>query len=148
MSHIDRRGTRRQGRPLKDYSRAYKACIPCRKTKARCELAADSEPCIKCKRELKECVFTAERSTKRRATADVRGKVCIVRYCSLPRNLLIVSSDASSRTSPSGYYQESGLHTGSCAFVRANPGETSKSRTPDLLGTPTCARSTYKRRFR
>ena len=54
------------GRPeLREFQRAYKACIPCRKRKSRCELGADDyaagRPCARCRRELKECVFTAER---------------------------------------------------------------------------------------
>lgn len=40
--------------------------IRCRQTKAKCEISADSSACVKCLRERRECVFTAERSTKKR----------------------------------------------------------------------------------
>lgn len=40
--------------------------IRCRQTKAKCEISAESAACVKCLRERRECVFTAERSTKKR----------------------------------------------------------------------------------
>ncbi|KAL7912411.1 hypothetical protein GGI35DRAFT_252122 [Trichoderma velutinum] len=48
--------------------RAYQACVRCRQRKARC-LIPDPPPggdpvCMRCKRERKECIFTAERSQK------------------------------------------------------------------------------------
>jgi hypothetical protein len=50
----------------RDYKRAYKACESCRKTKARCEVVSDTEPCSRCQRERKTCVFPIERSSKKR----------------------------------------------------------------------------------
>lgn len=50
----------------REYRRAYKACIRCRETKAKCEPSTDSDACIKCVRESRSCEFTAERSSKRR----------------------------------------------------------------------------------
>lgn len=48
------------------YKKAYKACITCRERKARCELGPDLQPpCHKCRRELRECVFSKERSWMR-----------------------------------------------------------------------------------
>jgi Fungal Zn(2)-Cys(6) binuclear cluster domain len=59
---------------LREFQRAYKACVPCRKRKSRCELSAEDysagRPCTRCRRELKECVFTAERHTTKRPKLD------------------------------------------------------------------------------
>ena len=47
----------------KEYQRAYKACIACRKRKARCDLSSSGQaPCARCRRELRECIFPVERS--------------------------------------------------------------------------------------
>lgn len=61
----------------KEFKRTYKACIRCRKSKAKCELppAADGGlpegPCVKCRRERKLCEFTATRSiVQRRKRTD------------------------------------------------------------------------------
>ncbi len=52
----------------RQYQRAYKACTGCRKRKAKCELVAGTTgpPCVKCRRELRECIFTAERAWAKR----------------------------------------------------------------------------------
>ncbi len=48
---------------LREFQRAYKACIQCRKRKARCDLGGTSSPpCARCRREHRECVFSSERS--------------------------------------------------------------------------------------
>ena len=48
----------------KEYQRAYKACIACRKRKAKCDLSSSGQPpCARCRREHRECIFPAERST-------------------------------------------------------------------------------------
>lgn len=55
----------------RSYQRTYKACIPCRQRKAKCELRAGSDglsigpPCAKCRREQKECVFPEKRAWER-----------------------------------------------------------------------------------
>ncbi|KAF2085826.1 hypothetical protein K490DRAFT_11192, partial [Saccharata proteae CBS 121410] len=51
------------------YERAYKACVQCRQRKARCEVEVGpggtlAGPCQRCRRMLKECVFTEERAWK------------------------------------------------------------------------------------
>lgn len=57
--------------PPREFQRAYKACVPCRKRKARCEVAVPPDgsvpgpPCTRCKRALRECVFTEERAWKK-----------------------------------------------------------------------------------
>jgi hypothetical protein len=56
---------KRQGHHTKEkeYQRAYKACIACRKRKAKCDLSSSGQPpCARCRREHRECVFPAERS--------------------------------------------------------------------------------------
>lgn len=57
-------------RPV-EHQRAYKACISCRKRKAKCDLAGrDGPPCARCRRELRECVFSAERTAPKRRRVD------------------------------------------------------------------------------
>jgi hypothetical protein len=47
-------------------SRAYKACLSCRKRKVRCDLGASNKPpCQRCWRESRECTVPEERSWKR-----------------------------------------------------------------------------------
>jgi Fungal Zn(2)-Cys(6) binuclear cluster domain len=53
------------------FVRSYMACEPCRRTKAKCEVPDEGGPCFKCRREQRECLFSAERSSKkRRKTGD------------------------------------------------------------------------------
>jgi len=51
------------------HSRTYQACIPCRKRKVRCDLGPvdnpHEPPCVRCRRESKECYFSAQRRKKR-----------------------------------------------------------------------------------
>lgn len=63
-------GSSRSPRRANEFQRVYKACEPCRRKKIRC-VPDDSRdppgpPCLRCRRELKECVFSTERSTRRR----------------------------------------------------------------------------------
>lgn len=74
------------------YKRAYKACESCRKGKSRCEVdpTLPDTSCIRCRRERRQCVFPAQRSTKRAKTAKrASDQVRIVpaalsRSCSSP----------------------------------------------------------------
>ncbi|KAJ5316901.1 hypothetical protein N7508_001409 [Penicillium antarcticum] len=80
----------RPSRSSRPYQRTYKACIPCRQRKAKCDLGSGTEgrsdgfpigpPCVRCRRELRECVFPEkrawERSRKRaRSSADYETDV-------------------------------------------------------------------------
>ncbi|KAF4551197.1 Fungal Zn(2)-Cys(6) binuclear cluster domain-containing protein 12 [Elsinoe fawcettii] len=53
------------------HTRTYQACIPCRKRKVRCNLGPvdnpHDPPCDRCRRESKECFFSATRRKKRPA---------------------------------------------------------------------------------
>lgn len=54
--------------PPQNYHRAYKACVPCRQRKSRCEISAGwvpGEPCKRCKRQMKDCVFPTDRVTSK-----------------------------------------------------------------------------------
>ena len=55
------------------HKRVYQACIPCRRRKVRCDLGSVDEPhdppCVRCRRESKECFFSATRR-KRKAGDD------------------------------------------------------------------------------
>ncbi|KAF2755155.1 hypothetical protein EJ05DRAFT_494195 [Pseudovirgaria hyperparasitica] len=60
----------------KEFQRAYKACIPCRKRKAKCDVPDAGPPCQRCRRELRECIFSDERSwTKKRKRDEINEEV-------------------------------------------------------------------------
>ncbi len=56
---------------LPQHKRVYQACIPCRRRKVRCDLGSVDDPhdppCVRCRRESKECYFSA---TRRKRKAD------------------------------------------------------------------------------
>lgn len=47
------------------HRRVYQACIPCRKRKVKCDLGSvdnpSAPPCVRCRREFKECFFSVTR---------------------------------------------------------------------------------------
>ncbi|KAG6210926.1 hypothetical protein E4U50_002489 [Claviceps purpurea] len=53
------------------HKRVYQACIPCRRRKVRCDLGSvdnpHDPPCVRCRRESKDCFFSA---TRRKRKAD------------------------------------------------------------------------------
>ena len=55
------------------HKRTYQACIPCRRRKVRCDLGPVDDPhdppCVRCRRESKECYFSATRR-KRKAEGE------------------------------------------------------------------------------
>ncbi|KAL1302948.1 hypothetical protein AAFC00_003267 [Neodothiora populina] len=57
--------------PNASHTRTYQACIPCRRRKVRCDLGPvdhpHEPPCVRCRREAKECYFSATRRKKRAA---------------------------------------------------------------------------------
>lgn len=57
------------------HKRVYQACIPCRRRKVRCDLGSvdnpHDPPCVRCRRESKECYFSATR--RKRKTEDGDG---------------------------------------------------------------------------
>ncbi|KAK3375420.1 hypothetical protein B0H63DRAFT_482865 [Podospora didyma] len=59
------------GAPNSAHKRVYQACIPCRRRKVRCDLGSVDDPhdppCVRCRRESKECYFSA---TRRKRKAD------------------------------------------------------------------------------
>ncbi|KEQ74947.1 hypothetical protein M436DRAFT_14331, partial [Aureobasidium namibiae CBS 147.97] len=59
------------------HSRTYQACIPCRRRKVRCDLGPvdnpHDPPCVRCRREAKECFFSATRRKKRAADSGTVG---------------------------------------------------------------------------
>nr|XP_036583792.1 fungal zn binuclear cluster domain containing protein [Colletotrichum truncatum]KAF6792935.1 fungal zn binuclear cluster domain containing protein [Colletotrichum truncatum] len=58
--------------PAAQHKRVYQACIPCRRRKVRCDLGSvdnpHDPPCVRCRRESKECYFSATR--RKRKTED------------------------------------------------------------------------------
>ncbi|KAI1644326.1 uncharacterized protein F4817DRAFT_222849 [Daldinia loculata] len=56
------------------HKRVYQACIPCRRRKVRCDLGSVDDPhdppCVRCRRESKECFFSATRR-KRKNEDDI-----------------------------------------------------------------------------
>ncbi|KAL8657606.1 MAG: hypothetical protein Q9226_001749 [Calogaya cf. arnoldii] len=59
------------------HSRTYQACIPCRRRKVRCDLgpvdAPHEPPCVRCRRESKDCFFSATRRKRKIGSEDVDG---------------------------------------------------------------------------
>src|SRR2546421_9403469 len=57
--------------PPAQHKRTYQACIPCRRRKVRCDLGSvdnpHDPPCVRCRRESKECFFSATRRKRRPA---------------------------------------------------------------------------------
>ncbi len=51
------------------HKRVYQACIPCRRRKVRCDLGSvdnpHDPPCMRCRRESKECYFSATRRKRK-----------------------------------------------------------------------------------
>ncbi|KXT05290.1 hypothetical protein AC578_10956 [Pseudocercospora eumusae] len=56
------------------HQRTYQACIPCRQRKVRCDLGSvdnpHDPPCTRCRREAKECYFSATRRKKKTQNGD------------------------------------------------------------------------------
>ncbi|KJX99224.1 Fungal Zn binuclear cluster domain containing protein/C6 transcription factor [Zymoseptoria brevis] len=59
------------------HQRTYQACIPCRQRKVRCDLGSvdnpHDPPCTRCRREAKECYFSATRRKKKNAGDENTG---------------------------------------------------------------------------
>ncbi|KAK0623293.1 hypothetical protein B0T14DRAFT_536212 [Immersiella caudata] len=57
------------GTQLSQHKRVYQACIPCRRRKVRCDLGSVDDPhdppCVRCRRECKECYFSATRRKRK-----------------------------------------------------------------------------------
>jgi hypothetical protein len=51
------------------HKRVYQACIPCRRRKVKCDLGSvdnpNEPPCVRCRRESKECYFSATRRKRK-----------------------------------------------------------------------------------
>ena len=51
------------------HTRTYQACIPCRRRKVRCDLGPvdnpHDPPCVRCRRESKDCFFSATRRKRK-----------------------------------------------------------------------------------
>ncbi|CAJ2506821.1 Uu.00g080070.m01.CDS01 [Anthostomella pinea] len=56
------------------HKRVYQACIPCRRRKVRCDLGSvdnpHDPPCVRCRRESKECFFSATRRKRKNDDDD------------------------------------------------------------------------------
>ena len=56
------------------HTRTYQACIPCRRRKVRCDLGPvdnpHDPPCVRCRRESKECFFSATRRKRKQDGED------------------------------------------------------------------------------
>lgn len=58
-----------QSQSQSQHTRTYQACIPCRRRKVRCDLGPvdnpHDPPCVRCRRESKECFFSATRRKRK-----------------------------------------------------------------------------------
>ncbi|CAG9991315.1 unnamed protein product [Clonostachys byssicola] len=66
------------------HKRVYQACIPCRRRKVRCDLGSvdnpSDPPCVRCRRESKECYFSATRRKRKNDDGDLSdGEEYVVR---------------------------------------------------------------------
>ena len=63
--------------PAASHKRTYQACIPCRQRKVRCDLgpvdAPHDPPCVRCRREKKNCYFTPTRRKRKADAEDEQG---------------------------------------------------------------------------
>lgn len=55
--------------PPPQHKRVYQACIPCRRRKVKCDLGSvdnpSDPPCVRCRRESKDCYFSATRRKRK-----------------------------------------------------------------------------------
>lgn len=65
------------------HKRVYQACIPCRRRKVRCDLGSvdnpHDPPCVRCRRESKDCYFSATRRKRKTDDEDEREDEYIIR---------------------------------------------------------------------
>lgn len=65
------------------HKRVYQACIPCRRRKVRCDLGSvdnpHDPPCVRCRRESKECYFSATRRKRKNEDGEDGEDEYIVR---------------------------------------------------------------------
>ncbi|KAF3062921.1 Transcriptional activator ARO80 [Trichoderma lentiforme] len=65
------------------HKRVYQACIPCRRRKVRCDLGSvdnpHDPPCVRCRRESKECFFSATRRKRKTDEDDSDADEYVVR---------------------------------------------------------------------
>lgn len=65
------------------HKRVYQACIPCRRRKVRCDLGSvdnpHDPPCVRCRRESKECYFSATRRKRKNEDGEDDEDEYIVR---------------------------------------------------------------------
>ncbi|KAL4804496.1 hypothetical protein BDV18DRAFT_162260 [Aspergillus unguis] len=79
---MEARRSSRPGAPSeRTYQRTYKACIPCRQRKAKCDLGELPDgspigpPCAKCRREQRDCVFSETRAWERKKKREAQEEV-------------------------------------------------------------------------
>lgn len=65
------------------HKRVYQACIPCRRRKVRCDLGSvdnpHDPPCVRCRRESKECFFSATRRKRKTDEDDSDADEYVIR---------------------------------------------------------------------
>ncbi|KIH87204.1 hypothetical protein SPBR_05123 [Sporothrix brasiliensis 5110] len=103
------------------HKRVYQACIPCRRRKVRCDLGSvdnpHDPPCVRCRRESKECFFSATR--RKRKTDDDTGIDSDDYIVRNGRRKLHVDETGTSRLD-GGAYDDAPLSAG-LANVRSHP---------------------------
>ncbi|KAM0250662.1 hypothetical protein ACHAQJ_008539 [Trichoderma viride] len=69
--------------PGSQHKRVYQACIPCRRRKVRCDLGSvdnpHDPPCVRCRRESKECYFSATRRKRKTDEDDSDADEYVIR---------------------------------------------------------------------
>ncbi|KAF2104934.1 hypothetical protein NA57DRAFT_27337, partial [Rhizodiscina lignyota] len=106
------------------HTRTYQACIPCRRRKVRCDMgpvdAPHEPPCLRCRRESKDCYFSSTRRKRKQADgSDEQEEEADVKYEENNRRKLARSEPRSEVTptrhpqiQPNGYsaQENSGGH--------------------------------------
>ncbi|KAM0811279.1 putative Zn(2)-C6 fungal-type domain-containing protein [Seiridium cardinale] len=107
------------------HKRVYQACIPCRRRKVRCDLGSvdnpHDPPCVRCRRESKECYFSA---TRRKRKNDEDGEEDYVIRNGRKKHALDASPPPPTYTKPS--YSNVPLTPG------GSTGRTQPLRRPDI----------------
>lgn len=83
MTMETRRPSRGRDSSGHTYQRTYKACLPCRQRKAKCDLPTGPDgisaapPCAKCRREQRPCVFSEKRAWERTKKRSKSFAICL-----------------------------------------------------------------------
>lgn len=101
------------------HKRVYQACIPCRRRKVKCDLGSvdnpSDPPCVRCRRESKDCYFSATRRKRKAPEDGGSGSDVDQDYVTRNGRKRLQSSDSGSEPPPS-FRQQPAARPTSAAF--------------------------------